>query len=189
MENIERKPISGYEGLYDITSDGRVISLERHYVDSLGKCYFKSERYIGNSKDAYGYLSVSLTDRNGNMKKFKIHRLVADAFIPYTGLNPDGTEIKGRVEVNHKSEIKTDNRVENLEWCDRRYNNNYGTHNERVGRAQRKRILCIETNEIFFGMKEIYEKYKIPSSNIIEICNCGKQKSAKGLHFRYIEED
>ena len=115
MENIERKPISGYEGLYDITSDGRVISLERHYVDSLGKCYFKSERYIGNSKDAYGYLSVSLTDRNGNKKKLKIHRLVADAFIPYTGLNPDGTEIKGRVEVNHKSEIKTDNRVENLE--------------------------------------------------------------------------
>ena len=155
MENIERKPISGYEGLYDITSDGRVISLERHYVDSLGKCYFKSERYIGNSKDAYEYLSVSLTDRNGNMKKFKIHRLVAEAFIPYTG----------------------------------RYNINYGTHNERVGRAQRKRILCIETNEIFFGMKEIYEKYKIPSSNISEICNCGKQKSAKGLHFRYIEED
>ena len=176
MDEIWRD-IDGYKGIYQISNKGRVKSL-----------YNGSERILRPSWTTGGYLFVVLC-KNGNKKKFKIHRLVADAFIQYTGLNPDGTEIKGRVEINHKSEIKTDNRVENLEWCDRRYNVNYGTHNERVGRAQRKRILCIETNEIFFGMKEIYEKYKIPSSNISEICNCGRQKSAKGLHFRYIEED
>ena len=169
MEEIWKK-IEGYEK-YSVSNYGRVRNDNKNLI-------------LKPEITRFGYYRVLLKG-----KHIFVHQLVARAFIPYTGLNPDGTEIKGRVEVNHKSEIKTDNRVENLEWCDRRYNVNYGTHNERVGRAQRKRILCIETNEIFFGMKEIYEKYKIPSSNISEICNCGKQKSAKGLHFRYIEED
>ena len=73
-----------------------------------------------------GYLTVNLYC-NGQKQSKLIHRLVGETFIP----NPDNLS-----QINHKNEIKSDNRVENLEWCDSKYNNNYGTRNERLSTSK-----------------------------------------------------
>ena len=167
--------IEGYEGLYQISNKGRVKSL-----------YKGSERILRPGWTTGGYLFVVLC-KNGNKKKLKIHRLVAEAFIPYTGLNPDSTEIKGRIEINHKSEIKTDNRVENLEWCDRQYNNNYGTHNEKLSRKILQYSKSGEFIKEWPSALEVNRVLGINNSHIIQCCK-GKRKSAGGFVWRYKEE-
>lgn len=112
--NEQWRPVKGFEGLYEVSNLGRVKSLK------YGKILKP-----GMTKD--GYLFVILC-RNGKMKYFKVHRLVATAFIP----NPMDLP-----EVNHKDENKINNVVSNIEWCSRRYNVNYGSRNERAASARR----------------------------------------------------
>ena len=113
----EWRPVVGYEGLYEVSNTGRVRSLDR-YVKGKGKSYFLHKgRVLSPAIKPEGYLIVRLQRRT-----FYIHRLVTAAFLP----NPDNLP-----EVNHKDEDKTNNRVENLEWCDHKYNMNYGTRNIR----------------------------------------------------------
>lgn len=100
------KDIKDYEGLYQVSNLGRVMSLKYNHGDN--KC-------ILNGGKSRGYLTVLLY--KGDRRKYLVHRLVAEAFLP----NPDGLPC-----VNHKNEDKTDNRVENLEWCTYQYNNTYG---------------------------------------------------------------
>lgn len=76
-----------------------------------------------------GYSQIRLAIASGKGKSFRVHTLVATEFIP----NPNNYP-----EVNHKNEIRTDNRVENLEWCTHKYNSNYGNHRNRVSESQRK---------------------------------------------------
>ena len=116
IEEIWR-PVVGYEGLYEVSSYGRVKSLEKSYIRKNGVINHKSERILIPGKDKGGYLQVSLYC-NGERHMKKIHRLVAQAFIP----NQDNLP-----QVNHKDEDKTNNRVDNLEWCDGKYNINYGS--------------------------------------------------------------
>lgn len=107
---IERwLPINGYEGLYEVSSNGKVKSLKKGI-------FLKTETLPS------GYLRVYLT-KNKNSRHFMVHRLVAEAFIP----NPDNLP-----QVNHKDEVKTNNSVDNLEWCTAKYNNNYGNRKERM---------------------------------------------------------
>lgn len=116
------RDIIGYEGLYQVSDLGRVKSLK-----------FGKERVLVGRKNRGGYICVDLyKDRKG--KTCTVHRLVAEAFIP----NPDNLP-----EVNHRDEDKTNNTTfddgngGNLEWCDNRYNINYGTGIERRAKAQR----------------------------------------------------
>ena len=111
MEEIW-KDIEGYEGLYQISTMGRVKSLRRNIILRQG---------ITN-----GYERVVLSTNN-IPKGYSIHRLVANAFIP----NPDNLP-----QVNHKDENKANNRVDNLEWCTQKYNVNYGTINIRKSQKQ-----------------------------------------------------
>lgn len=116
------KDIDGYEGLYQISSYGRVRSVEREVVYKNGRKHFYKSQIIKPHITAWGYLQVGLHCED-NFKNGRIHRLVAEAFIP----NPDNLP-----QVNHKNEDKTDNRVENLEWCTAKYNTNYGTARQRM---------------------------------------------------------
>ena len=116
IEEIWR-PIEGYEGLYEVSSYGRVRSLDRY---DNRNC-FRKGKVLSPIKDKDGYIQVSLYYNRKMYKKY-VHRIVAEAFLP----NPDNLP-----EVNHKDEDKTNNNVTNLEWCDRKYNLSYGSRQER----------------------------------------------------------
>lgn len=105
------KDIEGYEGLYQVSNLGRVKSLEK-IVLNKGSKILKPEIILktGFSRDGYPLTTIS---KNNKTRTFRINRLVAQAFIP----NPENKDT-----VNHKNGIKTDNRVENLEWNTRSEN-------------------------------------------------------------------
>ena len=114
IEEIWR-PIEGYEGLYEVSNTGRVRSVDR-YVKSKGESYWlRKGKMLSPTKDKNGYLKVNLSC-NGKHNIIRVHRLVTEAFLP----NPDNLP-----EVNHKDEDKTNNNVDNLEWCNAKYNSNY----------------------------------------------------------------
>lgn len=115
------KPIKGYEGLYEISNLGNVKSLSRN-GKGIGKGKSRKETILKPQKNNVGYLFVCLC-KNGIQKNFTIHRLVAEAFIP----NPNNY-----TEVNHKDENKTNNYIDNLEWCTHKYNLNYGNYNKNM---------------------------------------------------------
>lgn len=109
---------------YEVSSDGNVRNI-------------KTDRILKQINNGYGYLYVDLYNDN-NHKKLKVHRLVAGAFLEDSGVNPDGTPMVGRHVVNHKDHDRTNNNVNNLEWCDNRYNNEYSLN---------KPVICLETNK------------------------------------------
>ena len=127
MEEEIWKDVVGYEGNYLVSNLGRVKTVP-HVVTYKGRSYISKERIMSLQYDACGYLQVRLS-KDAVKKTQKVHRLVAIAFIP----NPNNLP-----EINHKDEIKTNNKVDNLEWCDRKYNMQYGvnTHWHRMPVAQ-----------------------------------------------------
>ena len=138
------RPVVGYEGLYDVSSYGRVRSLDRYVKGRYGNYRLHKGKILSPAKDTTGYLKVVLAC-NGKCKTIKVHRLVAQVFI----LNPDNL-----LEVNHKDEDKTNNRVENLEWCNRKYNCNYGSRNIR-----RRETLIKNGSQTGLSEKEYRRKY------------------------------
>lgn len=161
------KDIEGYEGIYMISSKGRVKSLK-----------FGKEKILKSGKDSCGYLFVYLY-KNGKVKSFKVHRLVAQAFLD----NPNNLP-----EVNHKDEDKTNNKVENIEYCDRSYNLNYGSRNERTAKALSIPILQFSKTDEFIrrwnGIREASRELEIKHSSISSCCK-GKLKSAYGYKWGY----
>ena len=151
------KDIKGYEGLYAITSCGKVYS-------------YKNKKFLSPAYDR-GYPYINLF-KVGTPFTVKIHRLVAEAYIP----NPHKYK-----EVNHKDENKQNNSILNLEWCDRAYNCNYGTRIERMG----KRVFCEELNKEFPSAREAHRKTGIWQSSIRRCC-CGELKTAGKMHWKYV---
>ena len=142
------KPVIGYEGLYEVSNTGRVRSLDM-YVKN-GHCSYRLHKgkVLSPSKNTDGYLQVGLCC-NGKYKKCLVHRLVSQAFLP----NPDNLP-----EVNHKDEDKTNNRVENLEFCDRKYNLNYGSRQDKVRESKLKSGYWTGLSREEY-IKEYYKKY------------------------------
>lgn len=115
------KDIENYEGLYQVSNKGNVKSLNYMHTGD--------ERLLKPIAISNGYLQVYLY-KNGKRKFCKIHRLVASAFLENADKLP---------QVNHKDEDKTNNNIENLEWCTSQYNCNYGTRGMRISKNQLNR--------------------------------------------------
>ena len=133
---VVRKPIRGYEGMYEVDNLARVFSIERvKTVNDNGRVYDKpiQAKQLRQGMHSKGYKVVTLT-KDGVSKTHFVHRLVAEAFIE----NPNGLPM-----INHKDEDKTNNLPENLEWCDAYYNVMYGN-----GRKKRsKKIKGVPLSE------------------------------------------
>lgn len=116
---VVRKSVKGYEGYYEVDQFGRVFSVDRVIsVNDNGRQYNKTlkAKQMKQTVHTQGYKTVSLT-KDGKAKTMFVHRIVAEAFIE----NPNNLPM-----VNHKDEDRTNNFVENLEWCTVAYNNTYG---------------------------------------------------------------
>lgn len=182
------KDIPGYENLYQISSMGKVKSLRRTVKYKNGAIHIVNEKILKPSKDREGYLRIFLC-KEGINKNMLVHRLVCESFLK----NPYNLP-----EVNHRNEIKTDNRLENLEYCDRKYNVNYGTGNERRAKElskvkkgvyntkKSKPVKCLENGKIYPSISEVHRQFGFSQGNICECCN-KKRKSAYKLHWEWAE--
>lgn len=167
---MKMRDIPNYEGLYAITSCGKVWS-------------YRSKRFLKPTQDAKGYLRVDLY-KNNKKKNYKIHRLVAIAYID----NPNDLP-----EVNHKDEDKTHNWINNLEWCDTQYNLNYGNYPSNMAEKSKgncragKKVECVETGVIYKSMLEANRQTGINNASISHVLN-GRAKTAGGYHWRFADE-
>ena len=155
--------IKGYEGLYYVNKEGKIYSKARGVNNS------KISKYITPVTIAGGYKAVQLT-KDGKSTMCRIHRIVAEAFIP----NPNNLP-----EVNHKDENKNHKYVENLEWCSGEYNRSYGTRGERISISNSKvriEITDVITNEIktFENAKKAGEYLGVSRSWIRNSIECNK---------------
>ncbi len=164
--------IIGYEGLYLISNHGRIAS---HHRDKLRILHPTIHRM-----NKYSYVNLC---RKGIVKTFRVHVLVAKHFLP----NPNCL-----LEVNHKDEDKSNNRVDNLEWCTRTYNVNYGTAQQRrVEKQITKSVMQYSKNgEYVCTYPSITAASLILGISISHIVKCCKRKkpSAGGFVWRYTTE-
>lgn len=134
LEREEWRDVVGYEGYYQVSSFGRVRSLDRMVKHPNGGLRKLKGRIISPSiRNHYPSIMIGA---NGVRIHKNIHRLVADAFIP----NPDNLP-----QVNHRNEDKTCNIPDNLEWCDSKYNMNYGNRSAKCSKALKGRVFTDET--------------------------------------------
>lgn len=173
------KDIKGYEGLYQVSNFGRVKSVKRK-CKSIHGHRTVPEKIYSISLDSYGYPIVSL-HKDGKKKTRTVHRIVAEAFIE----NPLNLP-----QINHKDENKTNNCADNLEWCDNKYNLNYGTRNDRIKKTQQKPVLQLDMDGNFIkewgGANEIARETGMAQSAITRCCN-GKRNYAYGYKWKYKE--
>lgn len=160
------KDIQGFEGLYQVSNHGRVKSLKRVLIRSNGRNQIINERFLSPRPSKKGYLRVALMFYQKRIDS-KIHRLVAIHFLD----NPSHYK-----EVNHKNGIKSDNRVQNLEWCSRSQNVQHAFDNglkpamkgELNGQSilTKEQVFSIRQESKTFTRKELMAKYNVSKSAI-----------------------
>lgn len=168
------KYIPDYEGLYQVSNYGRVKSVERKVRKSNGLLMLVREK-ICKPYSCRGYMYVTLS-KDGNQPNKKVHRLVAEAFIPNPNNYPD---------VNHKDEVLYNNFVfvnkdgsvdyenSNLEWCTKEYNRHYGTGLSRMKETWRRK----------YGVP--IARYTIDGI-LLKVYDCGKDVEKDGFSRRAV---
>lgn len=161
------KSIKGFEGYYEVSNLGRIRSLDRTVIHSKNGTFLYKGKDISLNKISSGYSQVSLTKEN-KVNRFMVHRLVAENFLEV----PNDTNIKciegediseylsgnRRIEVNHIDENKSNNSVENLEWCTRLYNLKYGSRPDNISKANIKTCKIHKENKIGIFSPESHKK-------------------------------
>lgn len=178
MEEIW-KDVVGYEGYYQVSNLGRVRSLDKEVNCLKGQKRIAKGKVLKLIPYTNGYLSVRLSADNAQ-KKVLVHRLVAIAFLP----NPNELP-----EVNHKDEVRTNNCLDNLEWCDRSYNVHYGTALQRMKESRKVRPVIQKDldGNVIKRWRSILDAGKgvgVNHSSIMRVCQ-GKQHTSMGYKWEY----
>lgn len=165
------KNINGYNRKYKISNTGKVVSLKEN-----------KKRELKLHDNGYGYLCVILC-LNGKNKNHKVHRLVAETFLP----NPNNFPC-----INHKDENKHNNNANNLEWCTYSYNNCYGKRIEKVVEKTSKELKQYDLKGNFIkkwkNASEVQRKLGYKANCICCCCN-GIYKTSYGFIWKYIAEE
>lgn len=174
MKVEEWKSIDGFEDFYEVSNFGNVRSLNYHNWGII--------KNLTPVIDRYGYKRVCLC-MNGKQYNRVIHRMVATAFLE----NPNGFP-----QINHINEIKTDNRVENLEWCTAKENASYGSRNKRMARSKKNKN-CKSVIQMDLSGSEIRRWVSFAEINrvlgydvgFLARCCKGRSKTAYGYKWQY----
>lgn len=162
------KSVLGYEGLYSVTSCGKVWS-------------HRFNRFLRPCTDKDGYKRVTLTKR-GKTKFCGVHRLVLEAYCPIPGME--------FLQVNHKSEKKDENWIKNLEWVTAQENSSYGTRSERSGEKHGKPVICIDNGKIYESASAASRATGISKSAISGVCRgCKSCHTAAGYRWEYLNQN
>ena len=190
----EWRPVVGFESLYEVSNDGKVRSITRDRECGITGVHHYEGRELTLSHDAYGYLQCALSNC-GKTKKAKVNRLVAEAFI---------SPVDGKSHVNHINGDKTDNRVENLEWCDISENNrhayetglSHGIPRDAMMRgvkksaAKRKRAVIRSDGQRFESAAAASRALGVSSCMVAKaIRGSNNAHTVKGFTFRWEDED
>ena len=155
------KDIEGYEGMYQVSNFGNVKREDRHLKPGIGE---------------NGYPLVVLS-KEGKTKSFYVRRLVASAFLP----NPNNLKC-----INHKDETRTNNRVDNLEWCSYKYNNSYGTRLLREILTKSRKVEQLKNGILIKVWSSTREAQRNGfRSGCISLCCNGKRSSHQGYEWRW----
>lgn len=176
------KDINGYEGLYQVSNKGRVRSLDKY--DSMGR-FHKGDIISIRIKNRTGYPCIDLY-KNGERKNVNVHRLVAEAFIK----NPNNYNV-----VNHVDGDKTNNCVENLEWCTQSHNIKHAYDNnlhnvdiEKAIKKKKRKVLCHQNNKVYNSITEAGKELNLNISKICQVCK-GTRSHTGGYTFEYYNEE
>jgi hypothetical protein len=163
------KDLDGYQGLYQVSNTGHVRSLDRIVKgknNSIRKIIGKELKQLDNGRGRY---QVQLCDGSMKQKSCLVNRLVANAFL---------NNVNGYNEINHKDENPFNNHVDNLEWCTRLYNINYGTGIKRASKNRCKKIMQFD----FLGN---FIKTWDSVGEAIKKSGCGSEYIASSLQGKY----